>query len=154
MFKNKKRRLRALQALENLCNSEMETLKDKGRVAREQLKAVENKLSLIDRDIQQVEERLRAGMDSGRSVSVDEFRMMGDYLLERHHVRLNQERQRQYADKQFEAIGEEIKQQHLKIRGVNRVQSRQARELGFELQKRQIIELDETWLLRQGKDND
>ncbi|HHJ13929.1 MAG TPA: hypothetical protein ENJ79_06060 [Gammaproteobacteria bacterium] len=154
MTKRRQKRLMALQAFERLCHGEMEALRDQGRVARAQLESIESRLSAIDGEIQAAEQGMRAAMDRGSPVSVDEFRMTSDYLHQQHLVHRNQEKQRRYAERQLASVQEKIIQQHLKIRGVGQVRRRKLYQLGLELQKQQMIALDEAWIQRQGERDD
>ncbi len=154
MKKIKARRLVALNAFGKFCDIEMNILKVEDRMAREQLESIERDLFGINQEMRQIEEQLRAELDCGHSVSVDNLRGVSEYLQKKHQVHLNKERQRHYAEKQCGDTNEKIKQQQLKISGLDKVKLRKIREFCFEIQKQQGIELDEAWLQRQGVFND
>ena len=146
-------RLHAFHSLKRLYNLEMEALQSSGLHAREQLYTIEDGLENLDREIDLLEEKTRVDMAQGQSIAIDGWQLTQDYIQKKHTVRLSKDKQRQQAEKQVELLTDQMKQQHLQIRGVNKMHKRRLKGLQVEMERRQLTELDESWLQRQGKND-
>ncbi|WP_316369621.1 hypothetical protein [Candidatus Thiodiazotropha sp. CDECU1] len=149
MEKRIKQRIGALKTLNGRMNSEMAGLRQTRRQADDRLHVIKEKLSVIDEEIGEAERCLRSALDPGSDLALDEYQMLIDYLDYQQRIRFNNERQQGFAQVRLEKIEEEMIQQGLKIRGMENLLERRARELALAKEHKQLSLLDEMWLQKQ-----
>jgi hypothetical protein len=148
MDNGKSRRIGMLKALHGLMNIEISGLRQEQQQAVARLHALEEKLMAMDEEIGAVEGRARLALDPGNNLALEEYQMLLAYLDQKQKLRINNERQKEFAQKRLEKIDGKLAQQGLKIRGVENVLERKLDEQRLEAENKQIAHLDEAWLLR------
>jgi hypothetical protein len=150
MENRKKQRITALKAVNGLMNVEMSGLRLQQRKADEQLSDLKQKQTQIDGEIGAVECRLRAALDSGANLIIDEYRMLISYLDYKQRTRINNERQQKFARERLKRVEDEMIHQGLLIRGIENLLKRRHKELQLETENKQLSLFDDAWLERQG----
>jgi hypothetical protein len=151
MEKAKKQRVKALKALNGMMNVEMTGLRDEQRQAAERLYQLEQRMAVLEREIEDAEQRVRTVLGVGSNLVLEEYQMLLTYLEQKQRLKVNHERQIGFARERFEKIGEALVQQGLKIRGVEHTLERRLDELRLERENKQLSQLDEAWLLNSGE---
>jgi hypothetical protein len=150
MESRKKRRIGALEAMNGWMNVEMSNLRQTQRQANDRLQVLENKLTEIDSEISEAEHCVKAALDPGARLALEEYQMLLSYLDHKQRLRVNNERQHGFARDRLEKIEDEMTQQGLKIRGMENLLTRRLRELELDRENKQLSLLDEAWLQKLG----
>ncbi|MGD8911369.1 MAG: hypothetical protein PVJ68_01325 [Candidatus Thiodiazotropha sp.] len=149
MDNRKKRRIEALEAMNGWMNIEMSDLRQTQRQANDRLHVLAERIKVIDGEISEAESCVRAALDPGANLILEEYQMLLTYLDHKQRIRVNNERQHGFARDRLVKIEDEMTQQGLKIRGMENLLERRQRELELDKDNKQLSLLDEAWLQKQ-----
>jgi flagellar export protein FliJ len=145
-----RRRINALNILQKLQRVELQSLSGEAQQLANRLRQLEARMNSLQGEIDGTESRVRSTLQAGSDLCLEEMRMSLDFLDNRERLKVNQQRQINFAQNRSDKLAERLTQSGLKVRGMEHLLQHRLDELQLELASRELATLDEAWLQRLG----